>query len=94
MASDQEIYEMLTGAATSAGPCGGCGDAAAGGNLAAELESALDALGGSAAGGEIDTSAIDEGLLFGDAGAQSTVTLEDLIALAEQYPGLKITLSF
>jgi hypothetical protein len=103
MASDQEIYDTLSGpesAPAKKSPCG-CNEpdmsASAGSvGLAGELESALDAL-GSVSGGDgldLDVSSIDEDLLFADAGQEPSITLQDLVSLAEQYPGLKITISF
>jgi hypothetical protein len=106
MSSDQEIYESLTAATTDEtgsakkSPCG-CGEAMSvntvSGDLAAELEAALDALGSESGGGDllrIDDSALDEDLLFSDLEQEPSITLQDIVSLAEQYPGLKITISF
>lgn len=104
MSSDQEIYNALTGSGAAPvpakkSPCG-CGGSnvslgEGGGGLAAELESALNDLGGGSGGDlfGVDDSLLDSELLFGDL-QQPSLSLQDFVALAEQYPGLKITISF
>lgn len=101
MSSDQEIYDALSGGgAAKKSPCG-CGESSTstsegGGGLAAELGGALDAL-GSETGDElfgVDDVSLENDLLFAGLEQEPSVTLQDLVSLAEQYPGLKITISF
>lgn len=99
--TDQEIYEALTGSRDlpKKGPCGCEGNSSVSssqrGDLAAELESALDAL---ASEGDdpaaLDLTTLEGDELFADLGQDTPITLQDLVSLAEQYPGLKITISF
>lgn len=95
---EQELNASLAALAASDKPCG-CHDKQAAASddspfaefmgaddIASELELALGALGGS----ELSS---DEALEFAMASATPSVGLEDLVALAQQYPGLKITFS-
>ncbi len=69
-------------------------DAGSSGNLGANLEAALDALG---SGGELAAEISpfsDAELAFGDLEQGAEIRLEDVLSLAEKYPGLKITFSF
>lgn len=103
--STQELLGDLAALENPAkSPCG-CGGAsaepaAAGGGLEADLDAALRELGDG--GGELGEVSFDDAsllfeaddLLFGDFEAESNVGLDDLVFLAERYPGLKITISF
>ena len=86
----------LEGSAPAKSPCG-CGgtDAVAASDLGADLDAALQALGGEGGGDlALDFEESDD-LLFSDfEGQESNVNLDDLVFLAERYPGLKITISF
>ncbi|HUR98942.1 MAG TPA: hypothetical protein VMZ26_12820 [Pyrinomonadaceae bacterium] len=95
---EKELNESLAGlGASSEKPCG-CHDAkgaaadnpfaefSASEDAAAELELALGALGGE------DFSA-EDALEFAMASSAPSVGLEEIVALTQQYPGLKITFS-
>jgi hypothetical protein len=63
--------------------------------LIAELDAALaGALSGAEGAGGPDLLAIEEQLELAANGGESQITLEDILAFAERYPGLKITFSF
>ena len=61
-------------------------------SVGAILDAALAA--GNGADAAAADLALDESLLFGDLPDSSSLTLEDVLDLAESNPGLKITFSF
>ena len=101
------LDELALEAGPDDGGCG-CGDplAAPAGDAVMpspeEMEAALDGLLGAGDDGnsELELAATDE-LLFGgddlerlEAGGAGEIELRDLVALAEEHPGLRISISF
>lgn len=89
-------------------PCG-CHDKAASGELAdpfgqtgdaSDLVAQLDsALGAALSGAQtdfagLDTLSFDEEMAFAQMSEGTNLRLEDILALTEKYPGLKITFSY
>lgn len=102
-ALDQELFDALQSVAAPAAKqdCG-CQQGAAGGEMLADfddpgsaLNAALDALPGSASADFDALNALSESsLAFSDLEQGLNVKLEDILAIAEKYPGLKITFSY
>jgi hypothetical protein len=97
MSNEQDTYSALT-SPEKKGPCGCSGAEAASSQdeLITELDAALRELGNDDGGDSLglDEAGLGEDLLFSEIDQRPPVTLDDVIALAEQYPGLKITFSF
>jgi hypothetical protein len=65
-------------------------------DLAAQLDSALGAAlsGAESEFASLDTLSLDEELAFAQMSEGTNLSLEDILALTEKYPGLKITFSY
>ncbi len=100
-----DLLNALEGAESAAadksGDCG-CGDKSSAAD--AELFGSEDTFGGADLGGQLDAAlaevelsagalTVEEALEFAALGDASGVSLADIAALAERYPGLKITFS-
>jgi hypothetical protein len=65
-------------------------------DLVAQLDSALGAAlsGAESEFASLDTLSLDEELAFAQMSEGTNLSLEDILALTEKYPGLKITFSY